>query len=198
MGKERAVRSAAMPEELLIPIAAASVDAIIKHIGSDYRSLPRTRNDNALLVRNEWGPERTALAVWEHSSAGVLNSTWQLWVRTAYNGYRRAYKMAFPDENIRSKVIHHVMNRRYASLHGFEYVRVVPVSRSANSSSGFSENWGVELTKSGVLRSRRGREMIGYADIAHLMSMLNTPIGGGVMDTVREAVALLQVGTPHQ
>ena len=84
------------------------------------------------------------------------------------------------------------MNRRYAAAHGFEYVRVVPISRSSNSSSGFSENWGVELTEEGILRSRKGTEQIGYADLAGLLSMLDMPVGGGVMEQVRLAADLLK------
>lgn len=191
-GKERAVRKAAMPANLLIPVAASSLEAIVNHIGRSIEPVARTRNGNAFIVKSECGPERNGLKVWTHPKSSVLNSVNQLWVRPKYSGYRKAFRMAFPDDIPNKRVIHHVMNRRYATLHGFEYVRVVAVSRSANSSSGHSENWGVTLTKDGTLRSRRGEAAIAYADLADMMSMLEMPIGGGIMDTVREAAELLE------
>jgi len=181
-----------MPKNLLIPIAAASREALQTHVGKDVRELPGTSRGNALLVQCECGPERSNLKVWKHINAPILNAERQLWVKPSYRGYRRAYRLSFQDEHIGDHVIHHVMNRRYAALHGFEYVRVVPVSRSSNSSSGFSENWGVELTEDGTLRSRKGMEQIGYADLAHLMSMLDMWVGGAVMEQVRLAANLIQ------
>ena len=59
-----------------------------------------------------------------------------------YTGYRKAYKRAFPKEDITKKVINHILNRRIAMIKGYEYVRVSPVIRGVNSSSGYSENWG--------------------------------------------------------
>ena len=154
--------------------------------------LAGTSRGNALIVQCECGPERSKLNVWKHINASVLNAERQLWLRPSYRGYRRAYRLAFPEEHVGGLVIHHVMNRRYAAAHGFEYVRVTPISRTSNSSIGFSENWGVELTKEGILRSRRGAEQIGYADLAHLLSMLDMRVGGGVMEQVRLAADLLQ------
>lgn len=191
-GAERALLKAAMPANLLIPIAAASRDALLAHVGRDIREIARTRHGNALLVVNECGPERSKLNVWSNAKSSVLNAEDQLWVRPGYRGYRRAYRLSFPVERIDGLVIHHIMNRRYATAHGFEYVRVIPISRSSNSSSGFSENWGVELTREGILRSRKGTEQIGYADLAHLLSMLDMPVGGGVMEQVRLAADLLR------
>lgn len=191
-GKERALHKAALPESLLVPIAAESVDAIKDHVGQKVEQLAGTRFENALLVYAECGPAISNLKIWKHSNADVLNSRHQLWVKPKYGGYRRAYRLAFPGADISGKVIHHVMNRRYAVLHGFDYVRVLPISRSNNSSSGFSENWGVELTRDGTLKSRKGVERIGYADLVHLMSMLDMPIGGGVMENVRVATELLK------
>ena len=166
-GAERALQKAAMPANLLIPIAAASREALLAHVGRDITDLARTKHGNALLVLSECGPERSNLNVWSHTKASVLNAERQLWVRPSYRGYRRAYRLSFPEEQIDGLVIHHIMNRRYAAAHGFEYVRVIPISRSSNSSSGFSENWGVELTREGILRSRKSTEQIGYADLAH-------------------------------
>lgn len=189
--KERAIRKAAMPETLLVPIAAISKEAIERFIGSDCAAVARTRPGNAYRVIAECGPERTDLAIWEQSRSQVLNQRIQAWVDIRYSGYRKSYKTVFPEESIQDRVIHHVMNRRYAALHGFRYVRLVSISRSANSSSGFSENWGVELTENCKLRRRQGEAEISYADIAQVMPMLDMPVGGGVMENVREAAKLL-------
>ena len=191
-GMERALRKYAMPANLLIPIAAANREALYTYVGKDTTELAGTCHGNALIVRCECGPDRSNLRVWRNVKASVLNTEYQLWVRPGYNSYRRAYRLAFPDDHIDGLVIHHIMNRRYAAAHGFEYVRVTPISRSSNSSSGFSENWGVELTKQGVLSSRKGIEQIGYADLPQLMSMLDMRVGGGVMEQVRLAAEFLQ------
>lgn len=191
-GKERALRRAAMPENLLVPIAAVDKDAILRHVGQVCEPVPGTRPGNAFKVLAECGPEPSDLTIWQHERAEIINEPIQLWVDAAYTGYRKAYRMVFPQENIRRMVIHHVLNRRFALLHGFRYIRVVPISRSANSSSGFSENWGVELTKDGTLRSRVGEASINYADLSHLMSMLDMPVGGGVMENVRLAADLVR------
>ncbi len=191
VARERALRRAAMPESLLIPIAAVDRDAIVRHIGSVCEPIPGVRMGNAFRVIAEGGPRPSDLSVWRHQNAHVISQTVQVWVAAKYTGYRKAYKTVFPHEDIRGRVVHHIMNRRYARLHGFEYVRVVPISNATNVSSGFSESWGVNLTRAGTLRSRIGEASISYADLAHMMSMLDMPAGGGVMDNVREAASLL-------
>lgn len=192
VGMERAVRRAAMPPDLLIPIGASNLAAIVRYVGQNIQLVARTRNSNAICVEAQCGPNKSDLKVWSHSRADILNCSMQLWVRPSYSGYRKAFKRMFPENFLNNQVIHHVMNRRYAILHGFEYVRVIAISRSANSSSGYTENWGVNLTNDGILRSRKGLAAIAYADLTDMMSMLEIPIGGGLMDTVREAVELLQ------
>lgn len=85
------------------------------------------------------------------------------------------------------------MNRRIATIKGFQYVRLTPTSRSANSSSAFSEKWGVSLwRKPTELASFKKRGMaIQYADLADLMLMLNMHLGGGIMDAVNASQKLI-------
>ena len=83
---------------------------------------------------------------WKNNNAHCLNAALPLWVKPEYGGYRRAYKLACPDERIRVRVRSPHNEPVLRCLAGFAYVRVLPISRSANSSSGFSENWGVHLT----------------------------------------------------
>jgi hypothetical protein len=78
----------------------------------------------------------------------VFSQRRQVWVHHAFGGYRKAYKKAFPDEDIDGRILSHAMNRRTAALKGFAYVRITPTSRGCNSSSAFSESWAVTLHSS--------------------------------------------------
>ncbi len=117
----------------------------------------------------------------------------QVWVHAEYNGYRAAYGKAFPDEDIAGQVLSHCMNRRHALLKGFQYIRIVPASRAINSSSAFSENWGIDIfSKPSELQSFKSRGVfIHYADLADLMVILDLKVGGGVMELVNEAQRLI-------
>ena len=85
------------------------------------------------------------------------------------------------------------MNRRVVALKGFQFVRLTPTSRTANSSSAFSEGWGVTLHRTPEQRAanRRRGAFIQYADLTELMLMLNMRLGGGVMDAVNEGQKLV-------
>ena len=112
-----------------------------------------------------------------------------------YTGYRKAYKRAFPEEDITKKVINHILNRRIAKIKGYEYVRVSPTTRGVNSSSGYSENWGVNLKRKPDITKEeiRGGTYIQYADLCDLMVMMNIKVGGGVMDMVNEGQYLVDL-----
>lgn len=77
----------------------------------------------------------------------------------------------------------HVYNRRMAMLRGYGWVRLVPVSRRAKSSSSFTEQWGGELAAAdlGVRRLKRGLQ-IQYADLSDLLVMLDISLGGGIQE----------------
>ena len=87
------------------------------------------------------------------------------------------------------------MNRRAAAQKGFDYVRLTPASRGANSSSGYSERWTVSH-----YRSRREKSQslsirppfIQYGDLTDLMLMLNMRLGGGIMEAVNEGQGLVR------
>ena len=73
------------------------------------------------------------------------------------------------------------MNRRVARLKGFRYLRIVPISREANSSSGgLSEKWAVAYhgTPDMVATNKRLGTLIQYADLADIVKMLNIKTGG--------------------
>ena len=88
----------------------------------------------------------------------------------------------------------HAMNRRIAALKGFAYVRITPTSRGCNSSSGFSEQWGVTLHSlpDQIAANQRRGAFIQYADLSDLMLMLDLKLGGGVMDAVNEGQKLVR------
>ena len=90
------------------------------------------------------------------------------------------------------------MNRRIAALKGFQYVRITPTTRGANSSSSCSEQWGVELhaTPAQITANQRRGAFIQYADLADLMLILDIQIGGGVMDVVNEGQKLVRPHSP--
>lgn len=149
----------------------------------------------AFLIRTKEPPTLDMqLPIWELPAAKVLHEQRQVWVHIGYTRYRHAYRKAFPDELIQGRVLSHALNRRMASLMGFNYVRITPNSRGCNSSSSFSEQWGVALHASPeqMAANRRRGAFIHYADLAALMVMLDLNPGGGVMDAVNEAQKLVR------
>lgn len=192
--KKIALRKWALPECLHVPIAAVDESAITKYIGNVERVLSKGPLNKALLVSIDAAPPRDLrLSIWENPNSTILFSPLQVWVNVSYKRYRAAYKSAFPNEDIEGKVLSHAMNRRTANLKGFQFVRLTPVSRAANSSSAFSEQWGVERYAS----SRKSPEeiragaSIQYADFSDILLMMDTVVGGGVMEVVNIQQALI-------
>jgi hypothetical protein len=177
---------------LHVPVAAVDEVAITNYIGEIEQVLAGGRK--ALLVRAKEPPWiDTQLPIWELAASKVLHERRQVWVHIGFTQYRRAYRKAFPDHAIDGKVLSRALNRRMAALMGFAYVRITPNSRGCNSSSGFSEQWGVTLhaKPEQVATNRRRGASIHYADLAALMVMLDLKPGGGVMDAVNEGQKLL-------
>ena len=189
VAKEEAIRKWGLPECLHVPIAAIDEAAIVTYIGAIERVLSKGSPNRALLVKVDSPRVIDPIFPIAHmESADILHSQMQVWVHIHYKGYRRAYKRAFPYEDIDTKVISHAKNRRIANLQGFQYVRITPISRGSNSSSAFSEQWGVELhsTPTQMAANRSKGASIHYGDLAAIMLMLDIKLGGGVMDVVNE------------
>jgi hypothetical protein len=139
LAKELAVRWG-MPSDLHVPIAARNIDAIIRYIGS----ATKISSSAFIVAPYEVPPRNPKLRIWKIQEADIFHHPRQVWVHVNYTSYRKAYSFAFPDQDLKNLVVDHIMNRRLARLKGFEYVRVVPISRSANSSSGnITEKYGV-------------------------------------------------------
>ena len=195
IAKDIALRRWVLPECLHVPTAAVDEAAISNYIGKIERILIGGSPNRALLVRAGTLPTiDPLLPISQVASSEILHRPMQVWVHVEYGGYRRAYKKAFPHENIDGKVLSHALNRRIAGLQGYQYVRIIPVSRRSNSSSAFSEQWGVALhtTPAQVEANKKLGAFIRYADLADIMLMMDMKLGGGVMDAVNEAQKLLR------
>jgi hypothetical protein len=189
IANERGLRY--MPAGLLIPIAAKSEHAITKYIGTISDVITKSEPNNALLVVIDEMPiinER--LAIWKLKESTILYSHKQVWVHVDYKGYRQAYQKAFPDENIKGLVIDHIMNRRVARLKGFNYLRIIPILREVNSSSGnMTEKYGYGYHSSNEMKriNNESGPYIQFADLADVVKMLNIKTGGSFQDGVNEA-----------
>ena len=195
IARERALNRFGVPLCLHGPIAAIDEAAITGYIGDIVRPLSRGNPHRALLVARREPPTiDVCYPISDHPGAGIFHEHLQVWVHVAYNSYRAAYRRAFPDAEMSGLVLSHAMNRRVAALKGFEFVRITPTSRRANSSSAFSEDWGVALHRSPhqMAANRQLGAFIQYADLTELMLMLDMNLGGGVMDAVNEGQKLLR------
>ena len=197
VAKKRALRQWVLPECLHVPIAAVDEGAIRSYIGDVEQVLSKGEPNKALLIKAKNPPPiDTRLPIWELKASTVFHRRMQVWVHVAYTRYRPAYLRAFPTEDISDKIMSHAMNRRMATLIGFQYVRITPVSRGANASSGaLSEKWGVALhnTPEQIAANKRHGAFIQYAALDGLMLMLDMKVGGGVMDRVNEGQGLVQI-----
>ena len=176
-----------LPPCLYVPIGARSIRAIRKYVGIVSRILCRPRSHDALLIEPYIGrPMECELPIWREEGARVITQSKQVWVHVDYSAYRKAYLCAYPETD-RSLVLDHVLNRREARLKGFDYLRLVPVSRAVNSShGGLSERWGGEYHSSDrmVKANNQSGAEVQYADLADLIKMMNIQGGGSLMEEV--------------
>lgn len=195
IARDIALRRYVLPECLHVPTAVLNEEAISAYIGDIVQILSKGTPNKAFLVRaKEPPPIDDRLPIWGMEEATVFHRQMQVWVHVGYTRYRNAYRRAFPAEGIAGMVLSHAMSRRVAVLKGFQYVRITPVSKGANSSSGFTENWAVALhgaPERTPEKARRGA-FIQYADLADLMLMMDLKLGGGIMSVVNEGQALVE------
>lgn len=195
IARNQAITRYGLAECLHVPIAAVDESAISTYVGEIQQVLSGGSNRRALLVAAKAPPPRDPrFPIWEIDGCDILHQQMQVWVDITYTRYRRAYRAAFPDEELGDRILSHAMNRRVAALKGFQFVRLTPTSRAANSSSAFSEGWSVALhtqPEQSAANRRRGA-FIQYADLADLILMLDLNLGGGVMDAVNEGQRLVK------
>jgi hypothetical protein len=181
---------------LYVPVGARHAPAIERFVGRIAEVLAGDSQPRALLVEAYDPPQRDArLPIWKLPEAAIFHAPRQVWVDVDFRGYRRTFLQAFVEETLDDRVLDHVLNRRVARLKGFRYLRIVPISRSANSSSAMSEGWGVEHHSTPDMRQRNAesRASVQYADLADLVKMLDVKTGGGIMEAVNEAQRLVTV-----
>lgn len=148
------VRRYGLPESLRVPIAAVDEMAIKRHVGAISESLFGAGKRRAFLIRAHAPlPVDLRLPIWEHPGADMLHQPLQVWVHRTYGLYRPAYQRAYPDAELDGLGLSHAMNRRLAAAKGFDFVRLTPTPRAANSSSAFAEGWAIDGTPS-TSRSR--------------------------------------------
>lgn len=194
-------KSWGMPLDLYCPIAAKDHEAIIKYVGKVSAVVSRRNSRNALLVdvinTVEINPK---LPIWKVPSSMILHAVQQLWVHVDYRNYRAAYKRAFPNHNIDNLVVDHIMNRRVARLKGFNFLRVIAISRAANSSSGnYTEKYAFSYHNSvnGLLFREKNPAFIQYADIADIVKMLDIKTGGQIQEGINECLKYFELNSEN-
>jgi hypothetical protein len=195
LAREQALTRFALPLCLHLPIAARDEEALVRFVGTIEGVLTRRSEKRALLLRAYDAPAADErLPIWDVPGAAILRATRQVWVDVDCRAYRSAYLTAFPDQDLGGLVLDHVMNRRVARLKRFQYLRIVPITRPANSSSGgLCEKWGVAYhgTPRMVTINRNAGTFVQYADLADIVKMLSIKTGGSLQDAVNEAQALV-------
>ncbi len=192
--RDIAITKYALPVSVHIPVAAKEEADIDKYVGHVTKVLVAGEPNRALLVEPYCIPEKDALPIWQLPESALLYQPKQMWVHVDYEDYREAYLKGFGELENREYVLDHIMNRRVARLKHFSYLRIVPISRQANSSSGgLSEKWAVEYHSSPEMRkaNRDSPARIQYADLADIVKMLNIKTGGSLQDPVNRAQALV-------
>lgn len=88
----------------------------------------------------------------------------------------------------------------FSSFSTDQYLRIVPISRAANSSHGaLSEDWSVEYHSSPEMRAKNqaSQALVQYADLADIVKMLDRKGGGSLMGEVNEAQRLVSLPDEH-
>lgn len=180
---------------LYVPIAARDSHAIESFVGIIRKELALRSKYRAFLVE-AYKPEKPfpLFPIWRLPESAVLHYARQIWVHVDYSGYRRVYIRAFRNVDLSNHVIDHVMNRRVARLKGFQYLRVLPVSRAVNSShGGLSEKWAADYHSSPRMLkiNNASKVAVQYADLSDIVKMLNMQGGGSLMEAVNAAQKLV-------
>ncbi|GAB5561817.1 MAG: hypothetical protein SynsKO_34640 [Synoicihabitans sp.] len=180
-----------LPESLILPVGAKSVEAIEAFVGP---MIERGRDDKWLLVDYKpLAPSDSSLA-WKEERSRWYHVSPQCWVEVDYTAYRQAYQRCYPDLSLRGWVIDHILNRRLARAKGFRYVRLIHVSRGVNSSSGRgSESDVISYRNPDGLKAERFQEsphQIFYAAPDDLLKMLNVKVGGFPLNNLRDNLHL--------
>jgi len=192
-----------------VPIAASSVEAIERFVGSVAEKITaRSGRVNALLIRPfERSREHPNVGLWLHPKAvehrARLHPSQQVWVHVDYAGYRSAWRQFSMPNVTREEFLDHIQNREAVRLRAYShpYLRLCPVSRVVNTSGG--SDYGGEGMEKNFLRSLPTyspgvvealqlalSHPIQYADPMDLTKMLNVSPGTMTLPGVRDLQAL--------
>jgi len=193
IAKERAMIFG-MPPDVHIPIGARDKDSILRFIGS-IQNIDKVPPESAFIVTPHFCPElNKKLPLWKLKESDILHHKKQLWVHVDYRYYRAAYIKACPEQDVKGYVLDHILNRRVARLKGFEYLRIIPVTRGVNSNSGaITEKYGFEYHSTDRMKklNQENQAFIEYGDIADIVKMLNLKTGGKFQDIIRDSLNLI-------
>jgi hypothetical protein len=140
IARDRALNRHGIPLCQHVPIAAVDEAAIVDYIGGIRAVLSGGGLRRAFLVEADPPEPRDGeYPIWDDPRSAILHEPLQLRVHVRFTRYRRAWQRAFPDMPLAAAVLSHAMKRRIAALKGFDFVRITPTRRSANSSSAFTE-----------------------------------------------------------
>ena len=189
------VQTHGLPPDLIVPIAAADLEAIETYVGTiQMRILGRKRPTNAVVVVVHRPNRNPQVPLWDQCEADLyyrrLHPSSQLWVHVDYRGYRRAWKRLGFGELTREVVLDHIRNRAAVRLSGHRhpFLRLCPVSRETNTSGGLDNGAeGIEKVELRKLkqqpehiRRRTERHLaapVVLADPIDLTKMLDIPPG---------------------
>ena len=189
------VQTHGLPPDLFVPIAAAELEAVEAYVGSiQMRIIGRKRSTNAAVVVAHQPSRNRQVPLWDQCEADQdyqhLHPSRQLWVHVDYFGYRRAWKRLGFSEVTHDVFLDHIRNRVAVRLSGYRhpFLRVCPVSRETNTSSGLDNGAeGMEKEELRRLRQqptciqrrteRRLDAPVVLADPIDLTKMLDIPTG---------------------
>jgi hypothetical protein len=189
------VQTYGLPPDLIVPIAAADLEAIETYVGTiKMRIRGRKRPTNAVVVVAHRPNRNPQVPLWDQCETDQyyrrLHPSRQLWVHVDYTGYRRAWKRLGFGELPSEVFLDHIRNRAAVRLSGYRhpFLRVCPVSRETNTSAGLDKGTeGMEKVELQKLKQqpahirrqteRRLAAPIVLADPIDLTKMLDIPPG---------------------
>jgi hypothetical protein len=121
IARNLAITRYGMAECVHVPIGAVDETAITAYVGEVQKVLSDGPARKALLVlARAPSTHDPRFPIWDVDGSHVLRQQMQVWVDVTYTRYRRAYRAAFPDEELGDRIVSHAMNRRIAALQGFQ------------------------------------------------------------------------------
>ena len=183
--------TSSLPDSLIIPVGAKSVEAIETYIGPIIKRSPDDRWLDVAFT--PLAPPDGSLA-WQNDRAPWFHASRQCWVEVDFRNYRQAYRRSYPDLALSGFVIDHILNRRLARALGFRYIRLIHVSRSVNSSSGRGSEFDVINYQNpeglNAERFKASPHQISYAAPDDLLKMLNLKVGAFPLNNLRDNLHL--------